>query len=238
MPFWKRGDKQAPAQPQRPSAKVVPAPSPPPTAPPTDPDRVVSDAHHRLAEAGLTIEGTREVFRKRLAEKFGSIEAFVRQYQTEGPKTITQFLASWIGFHVAPEFTLVDLLYNANQRLSSFGLQVNSSEEVRVNDAEGTREATVSLGERATVIQFRTPREVFNEINDFLAENDVRFLQLETWSDASAFMLARSPQLDKLAAGDLVVVKEVETAVAGECPECGYPTGKNWARCIACGSPL
>lgn len=237
MPFWKRGEKQPSAPPTRPSAKVVPAPSPP-AAPPLDADRVVSDAHHRLVESRLTIEGTLEVFRKRLVEKFGSLEAFARQYQTDGPKTLTQFLAGWIGFHVAPQFTLMDLLYNANQRLSSFGLQVNSSEEVRVNDAEGTREATVSLGDRATVIQYRTPREVFNEINDFLAENDVRFLQLETWSDASAFMLARSPQLDKLAAGDVVVVKEVETAVAGECPECGYPTGKNWARCIACGSPL
>jgi len=80
------------------------------------------------------------------------------------------------------QFTLENLLYNANQRLSSFGVQVSANDEVILDEAQGRREVTLSLSEEMTTFEFQNPREVFVAINALLRGRAVRFLELETWS--------------------------------------------------------
>lgn len=246
MPFWKREEKKAPPPPEKKPAKEAekpkaapappaPRPSPKPAAERT-PGEIVTDVHHALVEVGLTIEGTREVFRKRVEEEFGSLEAFVQEYKAEASKAVTGFIASWLGFQVPAQFTLDELLYAANQRLSSFGIQVSATNETRVKETQGLREATFALGDQKSVLQFQTPREVFSEINAMVKDRGVRFLELETWSEDYAFMLAKSPHWDKLAASPIVVVKAEETATDGECPQCGARAGEKWASCTGCGA--
>ena len=231
LTFWKRGKKKPPEEPKAKAAEAPPQPPP-------KPEDLVADIHRRLVEAGLTIEGTREVFTRRVAEKFGSLEAFVRDVQADGPRAVTGFLAFWLGFEIERAAPLAGLLYHANQRLSGFKLKVDASEELHVNDAEKLREATLRMGDLAVTIQYRNPRDVFIEINEILVESGVRFLELETWTDKYAFMLVRSPVWEKLEGGDFVVVKALETANAGECGECASPVGTNWTRCMACEAPL
>ena len=196
----------------------------------------MTQVHQQLVEVGLTIEGTREVFKKRVEEEFGSLEAFAKEFKAAPPKAVTGFIASWLGFPVPAQFTLDDLLYNANQRLSGFGVQVSATNEMSVRETEGLREATFALGDHKAVVQFRTPRDIFNEINAMMKDRGVRFLELETWSEDYAFMLAKSPHWDKLAASPIVIVKADETATNGECPECGARAGEKWASCTGCGA--
>ncbi len=243
--FWKREEKKpAPPvkkPPERPAEKpAVKAPEKPaaPAKPKRTPEEIAAEVHKDLVEAGVTIEGTREVFKKRVAEKFGSLDAFAKECERGPPKVVTGFIASWLGFTVPEKFTLADLLYRSNQRLSSFGIQVSATDEVIVDEAQGRREVTLSLQEDMTTFQFQTPREVFAAINALVKDRGVRFLELETWSGGCAFMLAKAPRWDRLADGDLVVVKAEETAGDRECPECGSRIGENWATCIACNSPL
>ena len=251
MPFWKREEKKpAPPAPQpakkeaeRPKAAAPPQPPKPavtpakPAAKPAaerTPEEIVNGVHRSLVEAGLAIEGTREVFRKRAEEKFGSLDGFAKEYRADPSKAVTGFIASWLGFQVPGEFALDDLLYNANQRLSGFGVQVGVSDEKLVDRASGMREATFTLQEQQTVLQFQTPREVLNEVNAMIEDRGARFIELETWSDGYAFMLVKSPRWDKLASGKPVVVKAAETATDGDCPECGSKVGEKWASCIGC----
>jgi len=246
--FWKKEEtKPAKAPPKRPEGKPsakpaekAPAKAPEKAAPPAKrpPLDVAAEIHKGLVEAGLAMEGTREVFKKRLAEKFGSIEAFETTMKADPQATVTGFVVSWLGFTVPAKFDLADLLYSANQRLSSFGIQVNAADEVSVDDAQGLREATFTLGDAQTILQFQTPREVFSEINTMIRDRGVRFIELETWSDDYAFMLVKSPNWDSLARAELVIVKTEETATGGECPECGSRVGERWATCIACNTAI
>ena len=246
LKFWKKEEKKPTPPPAKPAEKPKKAPEKPaaaaPPAPAAKPKRapedIAAEAHRGLVEAGLTIEGTREVFKKRLAEKSGSLEAFVAGYERDPAKAVTGFIASWLGFSVPEKFTLENLLYNANQRLSSFGVQVSANDEVILDEAQGRREVTLSLSEEMTTFEFQTPREVFVAINALLRGRAVRFLELETWSGGYAFMLAKTPRWDKLADGELVVVKAEETAGERECPECGSRVGEKWTTCIACNARL
>jgi hypothetical protein len=223
--------KAAPAPPATPAAK-------PAQKGPATPEELVNGAHRALVEAGLTIEGTREVFRKRVEGEFGSIDAFAQVYRADPSKAVTRFIASWLGFPVPASFTLNELLHSANQRLSSFGIQVNAADERVVDEGSGVREATLTLQEQQAVVEFQTPREVLAQVGEMIQDRGVRFLELETWSDDYAFMLAKSPRWDKLASGKPVVVKAPETATDGECLECGAKVGENWASCIRCNARL
>jgi hypothetical protein len=246
--FWKKEEaKPAKAPPKKPEGKPsakpaekAPAKAPEKAAPPArrPPIDVAAEIHKGLVEAGMAMEGTREVFKKRLAEKFGSIAAFETTMKEDPQATLTGFVVSWLGFAVPAKFDLADVLYSANQRLSSFGMQVNAADEVSVDDAQGLREATFTLGDAQTILQFQTPREVFSEINAMIRDRGVRFIELETWSDDYAFMLVKSPKWDSLARAELVIVKTEETATLGECPECGSRVGERWATCIACNTAI
>jgi len=245
--FWKKEEaKPAPAPPKKPEGKAAQkAPEKAPAkeaekAPPAKraPLDVATEVHRGLVEAGLAMEATRDVFKKRLAEKFGSIEEFEKTMKQDPQATLTGFVVTWLGFTVPGKFDLAELLYSANQRLSSFGIQVSASDEVSVDDGQGLREATFTLGDSQTILQFQTPREVFNEINAMIRDRGVRFIELETWSDDYAFMLVKSPSWEFLARAELVVVKAEETATAGECPECGSRIGDRWATCIACNTAI
>jgi len=218
-------------KPAAPTAKVVPAPK-------RTPEEIVTEVHRALVEFGLAVEATREVFKKRIAAKFGSLEDFERKMKENPQSIVTGFVVSWLGFTVPEKFDLGGLLYEANQRLSSFGMQVSATDEISVDEAQGLREATFTLGNEKVVLHFHNPREVFNEINTMIRDRGLRFIELETWSEDYAFMLVKSPNWDVLARGELVIVKAEETATDGECPECGSAIGERWVTCIACNSPL
>lgn len=228
--FWKRAEGKPPKKPEGPKTEVPQVPK--------SPRDLVASTHRRLVEAGLTIEGTREVFMNRVNAEFGSLDAFAHAVEADAPRAVTRFLTKWLGFQLAPSVPLADILHDANQRLSGFKLKIDASEELRASDAEGLRETTLQMGDLAVTIQYRTARDVFIEINEILVDHGVRFLELETWTDDYAFMLVRSPVWEVLEPGDFVVAKALETATAGECRECSSPTGQNWARCIACDAPL
>ena len=78
--FWKKEEtKPAKAPPKKPEGKPsakpaekAPAKAPEKAAPPAKrpPIDVAAEIHKGLVEAGMAMEGTREVFKKRLAEKF------------------------------------------------------------------------------------------------------------------------------------------------------------------------
>ena len=244
--FWKKEEKKpAPPPPAKrggppaakPPARVVEKPAPAPPARRT-PEDIAIEIHKGLVEGGLTIEGTREVFKKRVTEKFGSLTAFEREMKEDPQATVTGFVTSWLGFTVPAKFSLKDLLYSANQRLSSFGIQVSAGDEVSVDQGAGLREATLTLGDESSVVEFQTPRTVFNQINAMIRDRGVQLIELETWSDGYAFMLVRSPNWPALAREELVVVKSEETATSRECRECGSRVGERWATCIACNARL
>jgi hypothetical protein len=245
--FWKKEEaKPATAPPKKSEGKPAEKPAgkaaekPSEKAPPAKrgPVDVAAEIHRGLVEAGLAMEGTREVFKKRLAEKFGSIEEFEKTMKADPQATVTGFVVSWLGFTVPGKFDLAELLYSANQRLSSFGIQMSATDEVSVDDGQGLREATFTLGDSQTILQFQTPREVFNEINSMVRDRGVRFIELETWSDDYAFMLVKSPNWERLSRAELVIVKAEETATGGECPACGSRVGERWATCIACNTAI
>ena len=248
MPFWKREEKKAAPPPAQAPRKPAEAPkeepqapaaaAPAPSKPPATSEEIVDRVHHALVEAGLTIEGTRDVFRKRVEETSGSLDEFAKAYRADPAKAVTGFIVTWLGFQVPAKFTLDELLENANQRLSSFGMQVVATNERVVDASAGMREATFALQEQEIRVRFGTPREVFNELNGMIQERGARFLELETWTDDYAFMLAKSPKWDKLTSGKLVVIKAAETATDGECPQCGAMAGEKWASCIGCGAPF
>ncbi len=246
MPFWKREEKKPAPPPSKPAQKAeapkaeapAAAPAPAPPKPPATPEEIVNGVHHALVEAGLTVEGTRDVFRKRVEETSGSLDAFAQEYRADPPKAVTGFVASWLGFRVSARFTLDELLKEANQRLSSFGMAVVASSERVVDREAGMREATFTLQEQETVLRFGTPRDVLGGMNAMIQERGVRFLELETWTDDYAFILAKPPRWEKLASGRPVVIKAPETATDGECPQCGAMAGEKWASCISCGAPF
>ena len=257
LKFWKKEEKkEEPPPPKPPEVKptpkpAAPAPAPTPVKPPVrpaakpappapkrSPEDIAAEVHKGLVEFGLAVEATREVFKKRVAAKFGSLEEFERKMKENPQLIVTGFVVSWLGFTVPEKFDLADLLYQANQRLSSFGMQVSAKDEISVDEAQGLREATFSLGDQKVVLHFHNPREVFNELNTMIRDRGLRFIELETWSQEYAFMLVRSPNWDLLARGELVIVKAEETATDGECPECGSAVGERWVTCIACNSPL
>ncbi len=249
--FWKKEEKKpapspppkraaAPAEkaPAKAPAKGPPAKPPAPAAPKRTPEDIAVEIHKGLVEAGLTIDGTREVFKKRVTEKFGSLTDFEHEMKEDPQATVTGFVTAWLGFTVPAKFSLKDLLYSANQRLSSFGIQVNTGDEVFVDEGQGLREATLTLGEQTATLEFQTPRTVFHRVNEMIRDRGVQFLELETWSDGYAFLLVRSPNWEALAREELVVVKAEETAASRECPECGSRVGERWATCIACNARL
>src|SRR2546425_6641338 len=154
--FGKKEEKNpAPSPPKKPEGKaaaVEPAKAPakppakaPPPAPERPPEDVAVEVHKALVETGLAIEATREVFKKRLAEKFGSLEDFERKMKDDPQAGVTGVVTSWLGVTVSEKFDLADLLYNANQRLSSFGLHLDAGDEVSVDETQGIREATFTL---------------------------------------------------------------------------------------------
>src|SRR5437867_12387281 len=83
--FWKKEEKKpSPPPPAKPAATPAaraaakpaakPADKPAPPAPPRrTPEDIALEIHKGLVEAGLTIDGTREVFKKRVTEKVGSL---------------------------------------------------------------------------------------------------------------------------------------------------------------------
>src|SRR2546426_8721496 len=81
--FWKKEEaKPAPSPPKMPEGKPAPkaaekvAPKAAEKAPPEKraPVDVATEVHRGLVEAGLAMEATRDVFKKRLAGKFGALE--------------------------------------------------------------------------------------------------------------------------------------------------------------------
>jgi len=98
------------------------------------------------------------------------------------------------------------------------------------------RKARLNLDGQDKVVRFKDARDFIRGINELVAARKIAFLELETWSDEFAFMLVRDPKWEKLAATDLVVIKAPQTAVGGECGECGAPVGQNWHDCLSCGA--
>lgn len=240
LKFWKR-ERRPPSPPEesRPPKKAKPPSRGKPPSKEADAERLDSklrDVHAQLVDLGLTSAGTFSVFRTRVRNDPG-LGSFLESLEEEPWKHVTSFVASWLGFRVPERFDLADLLYAANQRLSSFGLTIIASDEVWVDQPTGVREATLTLGEEVAVeIRFRTPRDVFVGINELLSDRDLAFLELETWADVAAFMLVRRPRWDRLSTAALVVVKSERTAGGGECRECESSIGSRWASCIACGA--
>ena len=115
--FWKKEEaKPAPPPPKKPEGKPAPkaaekaAPKAAEKAPPEKraPVDIATEVHRGLVEAGLAMEATRDVFKKRLAEKFGSIEEFEKTMKQDPQVTLTGFVVSWLGFTVPGKFDLDD----------------------------------------------------------------------------------------------------------------------------------
>jgi hypothetical protein len=100
----------------------------------------------------------------------------------------------------------------------------------------GLRKARLRLGDVERVVRFKDSRDFVKGVNELIAPRKLVFLELETWTPDHAFMLSREPKWDKLAATKLVIVKAPQTAVGGECGECGAPVGENWHDCLSCGA--
>ena len=238
--------KVEPAIPDEPAAARLPAPSaaeakpsqaPEPSASaPADLEGVVAEVHAGLVDLGLTIPGTKGVFAKRVAEFPGGAAEFVRLYHDKPFRAGTAILAGWLGFLVPADFEPSKLLSDANLRLSSFKLAVQMSDLTWLDEELGLRKARLRLGDEEKVVRFRDARDFVKGVNELLEPKKIAFLELETWSSDDAFLLVRDPKWDKLAATSLVVVKALQTAVGGECGECGAPVGTNWHDCVSCGA--
>ncbi len=203
---------------------------------PADVDAAANDVHAALVDLGLTIPGTKAVFIKRVSGFPGGGGAFARLYREKPYRAGTEILAAWLGFRVPAEFDPAKLLADVNLRLSSFKLSLQIGDLTWLDEELGLRKARLRLGEQEKVVRFKDARDFVKGVNELLAPKKMAFLELETWSSDHAFLLVREPKWDKLAATALVVVKAPQTAVGGECGECGAPVGANWRDCLSCGA--
>ncbi len=262
MPFWKRKkpeekggpEKRAPpAKVEKPTETKGPVPSEKPkespreaaakpgakavAAPlPADLEAVVTEVHAGLVDLGLTIPGTKGVFTKKVSAYAGGPSAFVATYKEKPYRAGTQILVDWLGFRVPADGDPAKLLEDMNLRLSSFKLSVQMGELTWLDQDLGLRKVRLHLGDQEKVVRFKDARDFVKGVNDLLAPKKLAFLELETWSGEFAFLLVREPKWEKLAETKLVVVKAPQTAVGGECGECGAPVGANWHDCLSCGA--
>jgi len=225
------------------AAEIGPAPAKEaprePAKPPAEPAAVeaaVSEVHGGLVELGLTIPATKGVFTKKLAAYPGGTGAFLDAYKTARYRATTKLLADWLAFRAPADFAPEEFLEEVNLRLSSFKLAVKLSDLTWLDQELGLRKARLNLDGQDKVVRFKDARDFIRGINEIVAARKIVFLELETWSDEFAFMLVRDPKWEKLAATDLVVIKAPQTAVGGECGECGAPVGQNWHDCLSCGA--
>lgn len=210
--------------------KAAPAP------PPAEVEAAVAEVHGSLVELGLTIPGTKGVFTKRVADFPGGVGAFVSAYKDKPYRAVTRVLGDWLGLHAPADFDPAKLLGDVNLRLSSFKLSLQMSEMTWLDQELGLRKARMRLADQEKVVRFKDARDFVKGVNELLVTRKLAFLELETWSNEYAFILVREPKWDKLAATSLVVVKAPQTAVGGECGECGAPVGSNWHDCLSCGA--
>lgn len=217
-------------------AKEAPREIPTPAAEPAAVDAIASEVHAGLVNLGLTIPATKGVFTKRVAAYPGGTTAFVEAYETARYRATTNLLADWLAFRAPADFTPEKLLEEINLRLSSFKLTIRMSDLTWLDQELSLRKARLNLDGQDKVVRFKDARDFIRGINELVASRKIVFLELETWSDAFAFLLVRDPKWDKLASTDLVVVKAPQTAVGGECGECGAPVGQNWHDCLSCGA--
>lgn len=213
--------------------KEAPAPPAPSSA---DVDAVIAEVHGGLVDLGLTIPGTRAVFGKRVADFPGGPSAFVATYRDRTYRAGTAILASWLGFLAPLDFEPAKLLSDINLRLSSFKLTITMGDLTWLDQELGLRKARLRAGDQEKVVRFKDARDFVKGVNELIATKKLVFLELETWTNDHAFLLVREPKWDKLAATTLVVVKAPQTAVGGECGECGAPVGTNWHDCLSCGA--
>lgn len=199
-------------------------------------DAAVSEVHAGLVNLGLTIPATKGVFTKRVGAYPGGTAAFVEAYKNAPYRATTRLLVDWLGFRAPADFAPERLLDEINPRLSSFKLTIRMSDLTWLDEELSLRKARLNLDGQDKVVRFKDARDFIRGINELTASRKIVFLELETWSDEFAFMLVRDPKWDKLAATDLVVVKAPQTAVGGECGECGAPVGQNWHDCLSCGA--
>ncbi len=261
LKFWKREKPEkekgepAKAKEETPSAKTetaeprdeakAEAPSPPapaaaaqrpPEAATSDLDAAVGELHAGLVDLGLTIPGTKAVFTKRVAAFPDGTGAFLTLYRETPFRAGTRILADWLGFRAPADFDPEKLLADVNLRLSSFKLAIQMSDVTWLDQELSLRKARLRMGDVEKVVRFKDARDFIRGINDLTASRKLTFLELETWSRNYAFILVREPRWDKLATTKLVVVKAPQTAVGGECGECGAPVGENWHDCLSCGA--
>ncbi len=219
-----------------PVAAVAKAAAPTPAASSADVDAVVAEVHSGLVDLGLTIPGTRTVFAKRVAAFPGGPSAFVATYRERAYRAGTSILASWLGFVAPLEFEPEKLLGDVNLRLSSFKITITMGDLTWLDQELGLRKARLRSADQEKVVRFKDARDFIKGVNELIAPKKLVFLELETWTNDHAFILVREPKWDKLAATALVVVKAPQTAVGGECGECGAPVGTNWHDCLSCGA--
>lgn len=222
-----------------PATEPAPADAPKPVAPPAAPqdvDAVVAQAHAGLVDLGLTIPATKAVFGKRAAGFPGGAPAFVEAFRATPYRATTQLLVDWLGFRAPLDFEPEAFLKDINLRLSSFKLAIRMTDLTWLDQELSLRKARLSLDGQEKVVRFKDARDFMKGIDELLASKKIAFVELETWSSTFAFMLVRDPRWDKLASTDLVVVKAAQTAVGGECGECGAPVGPYWHDCLSCGA--
>lgn len=255
MPFWKKEKPKAPPAPP-PQAKPAPAAKPaaegtvkasPGTAAVTvakppgpgaaiTPEAAIREAHAALVDLGLTTPATKAIFEKRVAAYSGGPEGFAKDYREEPHRATTRVLVEWLAVRAPIDFDPPGFLEEVNPRLSSFGLSAELRELTWLDKELGLRKGRVLIGGQEKIVRFKDPRDFVRGVNELIAPKRAVFLELETWSDEFAFLLARDPQWDRLAASEAVVVKSPQTAVGGQCGECAAPVGKYWHDCLTCGA--
>lgn len=215
--------------------KAVPAPKPPePTA--AEVEAAVTELHAGLVDLGLTIPGTKAVFGKRVAAYPDGVAAFVATFREKPYRVGTGILVDWLGFRAPSDFDPEKFLADVNLRLSSFKLTVQTLDMTWLDQELSLRKARLRMGDIEKVVRFKDARDFIKSVNELVGPRKLAFLELETWSGDYAFVLVREPKWDRLAATKLVVVKAPQTAVGGECGECGAPVGENWHDCLSCGA--
>ncbi len=215
---------------EAPKAEKIPEPAP------SDFEAAVAELHAGLVDLGLTIAGTKTVFSKRVAAFPEGKGAFLSLYRERPYRAGTRILAEWLGFRAPAEFDPEKLLADVNLRLSSFKLSVQMTDLTWLDQELSLRKARLRMGDTEKVVRFKDARDFVRGVNEMIAPRKLAFLELETWAPDYAFLLVREPKWDKLAATKLVVVKAPQTAVGGECGECGAPVGENWHDCLSCGA--
>ncbi len=221
------------AAPKAAAGKAEPVPGPAPPA--AEVEATLAEVHAGLVDLGLTIPGTKAVFRKRVAAMPGGAAQFAALYRERPHRAGTQVLATWLGFTAPADFDPVQLLADVNLRLSSFKLSIQMSDVTWLDQELSLRKARLRSGDVEKVVRFKDARDFVKGVNELIAPRKLVFLELETWAADHAFLLVREPRWEKLAATQLVVVKAPQTAVGGECGECGAAVGANWHDCLSCG---